>query len=154
MKNGKAETAWQNYTATLNEQHPHKFLPTPNAWHFGFGGDMADRLGALVMSGTKTATCSRYQGENLVEEAGLSIILDGSEEPLCLVDTFEITVRKYSDIDAEWAKAEGEGDLSLDYWQTAHWKFFTEAAKLKGYEVSEDMLLACERFRVIQKFSE
>ena len=152
MNNIKVEEAWQQYTATLNSEHPHKFLPTPEAWNFGFGGEMADRLGALVMSGTKTATCSRYQDDNLVEEAGLSIILDGSNEPLCLIDTFEITIRKYSDIDAEWAAAEGEGDLSLKYWQDAHWEFFTKEAELDSYEVSEDMLLVCERFRIVYKF--
>jgi len=149
----RVENAWQQYIATLSNQHPQKFVPTPEAWQFGFGGEMADRLGGLVMSGKKTATCSRYSGENIVEEAGLSFILDGSGEPLCLIDTFEITVRKYSEIDAEWAEAEGEGDLSLEYWQNAHKNFFTKAGKIHGYEFSEDMLLACERFKVVYKFT-
>lgn len=144
-----AENFWQAYLETLPAKHPHRFQATPSAWAFGYGEAMADSLAQLVLKGIKTATCCRYQGENVLEEAGLSIILDGRAQPVCLIDTYEITVRRYCDIDAAWAKAEGEGDLSLEYWQKAHWKFFSEEGKLEGYSVSEDMLLMCERFRVL-----
>jgi uncharacterized protein YhfF len=48
-------------------------------------------------------------------------------------------------------KDEGEGDLSLEYWRKAHWRFFTREAITEGYEVSDDMLLSCERFRVLYR---
>ena len=135
--------------ATLPEDHLHRFLPLPDAWSFGNDPDMADRLGDLVLRGIKTATCHRYLGENILEYGGSSLILDGRDQPLRVVETFEITVRRYRDIDEAWARAEGEGDLSLEYWRQAHWDFFTREAEREGYEVSKEMLLACERFRVL-----
>lgn len=143
------EPFWQSYLATLPENHLHTYMDVPEAWSFGYGEEMAERLGALVLQGGKTATCCRYLGNNLLEEAGVSIILDGRGEPMCVIDTFEITVKRFRDVDAAWAKAEGEGDLSLEHWRRAHWNFFTAEAKKEGYAVSEDMLLCCERFRVV-----
>lgn len=110
---------------------------------------MADALGKLVLDGTKTATCSRYAGENILADVGLSILLASDGAPLCLVETYEITVRRFGDVDAEFAAAEGEGDLSLDYWREAHRDFFSREGKIEGYDVNEGMLLSCERFRVL-----
>ncbi|MEL6440873.1 MAG: ASCH domain-containing protein [Cyanobacteria bacterium J06621_8] len=143
------EKFWQDYLDQLPSNHIHRFMDLPNAWSFGSGKEMANRLGKLVVKGLKTATCSYYLGTNLLEEAGVSIILNGSGESLCVIDTYEITLRQFQEIDEEWAKAEGEGDLSLEYWQNEHWKFFKREAEIEGYTLSKDMLLCCERFRLL-----
>lgn len=140
---------WQSYLDTLPDHHPHRFQAVPEAWSFGDSPEMADELGRLVLQGKKTATCSRYLGKNVLEEAGPSIIVDGAGHPLCVVNTFEILVRRYKDVDAQFASDEGEGDRSLVYWRKAHWTFFTREGAQEGYEVSEDMLLECERFLVL-----
>ena len=145
---------WNAYLATLPEDHSHRFVPLPDAGSFGNTPEMADRLGDLVVRGIKTATCGRYLGENILEDGGSSMILDSRDEPLCVVETFEVTVRRYRDIDEAWARAEGEGDLSLAYWRKEHWRFFTQEAESAGYEVSENMLLACKRFRVLYPLPE
>lgn len=145
------ENFWQEYLATLPSDHVHRFTSLPEAWHFGDSAEMADNLGELVLSGRKTATCSRYLGENILDEAGLSILLDGRGEPLCLLETIELTVRPYNEVDAAFAAEEGEGDLSLAYWRKAHWNFFTRESITEGYQVNEEMLLCCERFRVLYK---
>lgn len=150
-----AEQLWSDYLGTLPEAHPHSLHPVPSTWKFGYDevlvDQLADQLVELVMKGLKTATCGRYQGENVLVEGGLSIILDGDDVPQCLVDTYEITIRRYDEVDARFASEEGEGDLSLDYWREAHWRFFQQEAQAKGLEVGEDMLLACERFHVLYK---
>lgn len=148
-KEQKIKLFWQAYLAKLPQYHAHRFKPLPDAWGFGDCPQMADELGKLVLNGIKTATCTRYNGENILKDAGLSIILDSSENPLCIIETYEITVRRYCDIGEEFAAAEGEGDFSLAYWRKAHWQFFSNEANI-GLEVSEDMLLICERFRVIE----
>jgi uncharacterized protein YhfF len=145
------EDFWESYLATLPEKHLHRFLPLPETWSFGDGPAMADDLGGLVMQGKKTATCSRYLGENILENPTISILLDGQENPLGVVETTEITVRRYCDIDAEWAAAEGEGDLSLDHWRNEHWRYFARGAVEDEYEMSDDMPLVCERFRIIYR---
>ena len=148
MLSEQIQLFWRSYLAKLPMNHSHQSNVLPNAWSFGHNSQIADRLGKLVVAGIKTATSSRYFGENVLDEAGLSIVLDGSKNPICIIETYEIKIRRYRDIDEEFARAEGEGDLSLDYWQKVHWDFFCREVK-KGYEVDEDMLLSCERFRVV-----
>lgn len=143
------ETFWHTYLDTLPEGHLHHYHPVPDAWQFGDSAAMANELARLVIKGIKTATCSRYTGGNLLDDAGLSIILGGNDQPLCLIETTEITVRSYNEVDADFAFAEGEGDRTLEFWRKAHWAFFTREAKTEGYEPSEDMLLACERFNLL-----
>jgi uncharacterized protein YhfF len=143
------EHFWNTYLSTLPEDHAHRYLTLPEAWSFGNDPEMADDLGGLVMQGKKTATCSRYLGENILDSATISVLLNGQEQPWGVVETFEITVKRYCDVTAEWAAAEGEGDLSLEHWQNEHWAFFSRGALEDGYEVSTEMLLLCERFRVL-----
>jgi uncharacterized protein YhfF len=139
---------WKGYLSKLPKNHVHRFL-VPKTCSLGNSAEMANKLGTLVVRGIKSATCSRYLGDNILNDAGLSIILDGKQNPLCLIEIYEITVRRYCEIDEEWAASEGEGDRSLDYWRNAHWKFFSQEAEIVGYELSEAMLLSCERFRVL-----
>jgi uncharacterized protein YhfF len=126
----------------------------PEGW--GDGPEMADELGALIAAGTKTATCSSLweweaEGESIPETGTVTIVLNGRGEPLCIVETVEVTVRKYNEVDAEFARREGEGDLSLDYWREAHRNFFSRYLPRIGKEFSEEMPLVCERFRLIYK---
>ena len=117
---------------------------------------MADELGALIAAGTKTATCSALweweaESETPPETGAVTIVLDGSGQPLCIVETVEVTIRKYNEVDAEFARQEGEGDLSLNYWREAHRTFFSRSLPKIGKEFSEEMPLVCERFRLIYK---
>ena len=126
----------------------------PEAWGFGDSPEMADDLGQLVYSGIKTATCSllweyEVENESVPEEGELGIVLDGRGEPLCLIETTEIRTRPYNKVEAQFAFDEGEGDRSLAYWRDAHWRFFSRQCEKLGLQVSEDMPLICERFRVI-----
>lgn len=54
-----------------------------------------------------------------------------------------------NEVPEDFAIAEGEGDRTYRYWKEAHEKFFTEALKSVGLEFSEDMMLVCERFELI-----
>jgi len=137
-------------------------LPADSPYHgrgfiaegWGDGPEMADELGALIAQGTKTATCSSVweweaEGQTPPGPGTLTIVLDGKGGPLCIVETVEVTVRRYNEVDADFARAEGEGDLSLDYWRDAHRRFFTRTLGKIGREFSEEMPLVCERFQII-----
>ena len=118
---------------------------------FGFPGTpMADKLGALVMAGKKTATCWTYalheQGNEPMQEAGdFYVVLDSKDEPLCIVRVTSVEVIPFKEVTPEFAAAEGEGDLSYEYWYEAHKWFFQE----QGLEFSEDMRVVCERFELV-----
>ena len=146
---------WQKFLSTLPIDSPyHSKTYIAEGW--GDSPAMADELGTLIAQGIKTGTCSAvwdWEAEgNPIPETGLvTIVLDGRGEPLCIVETFEVTIRKYNEVDADFARSEGEGDLSLEYWREAHRNFFSRTLPKIGREFSEDMPLVCERFRVIYK---
>ena len=149
------EAYWQAFLATLPADSPYRDKSyDPDG--FGDSPEMADELGALVVKGTKTGTCSALweweaEGENIPEAGSIWIVLDGSGNPMCITETYEVTIRKYNEVDAEFARAEGEGDLSLDYWREAHRIFFTRYLPKISREFSDEMPLVCERFRLIYK---
>jgi uncharacterized protein YhfF len=77
------------------------------------------------------------------------VVLDGRGEPLCIVETTEITIRPFDQVDARFAWEEGEGDRSLAYWRRAHLDFFTRTLAKIGKHPTPDMPLVCERFRIL-----
>src|SRR5215211_9150464 len=146
---------WDQFQASLPPHSPYRSkIYIAEAW--GDSPALADELGALIVQGTKTATCSalwEWEAErNPIPEVGLiTIALDGRGEPLCIVETIEVSIHKYNGVDADFARDEGEGDLSLKYWREAHRSYFSRVLPKIGKEFSEEMLLVCERFKVIHK---
>lgn len=123
---------------------------------FGDSPEMADELLVPVLSGLKTATCSalwewEHEGGSIPKPGLLSVILDGNDEPRCIIETVEVNLKNFNEVDADFARDEGEGDLSLDYWRDAHKRFFTRTLPAIGREFREDMPLVCERFKVVWK---
>lgn len=146
---------WQEFLSTLPDDSPYR-SKTYIAEGWGDSPEMADELGGLIAQGIKTGTCSalwEWEAEgNPIPEVGLiTVVVDGREEPLCIVETVEVTLRKYNEVDAEFARAEGEGDLSLEYWRQAHRNFFSRVLLKFNKQFSEDMPLVCERFKMIYK---
>ena len=146
---------WNQFLASLPPDSPYR-TKTYVAEGWGDSPQLADELGELIVQGVKTATCSALweweaEGNPIPKTGYLTIALDGRGEPLCVVETIEISIHKYNEVDADFAREEGEDDLSLDYWREAHRNYFSRVLKKLGKEFSEDMPLVCERFRVIYK---
>lgn len=76
-------------------------------------------------------------------------MLDGRGVPRCVIETSEVTYRRFDEVDADFAFDEGEGDRSLAYWRSAHRTYFGRLGRF-----SEDMMLMCERFRLVEVFGE
>jgi uncharacterized protein YhfF len=89
------------------------------------------------------------EGSPIPEVGMKSIVLDGDGEPLCIIETTEVQIRPYNEVDAQFAFEEGEGDRSLAYWREAHWRFFSRVLAKIGREPVANMPLVCERFQVI-----
>ncbi len=122
-----------------------------DAWQFG---DDPDTLAALVLKGIKTATCSAHalyaiDGEDIPRRGEYSVVLDSTDEAVCIIRTEKVYLTRYCDITPRHAAMEGEGDRSLAYWQAVHKAFFTEELAAYGLAFSEDMMLVCEEFEVV-----
>ncbi|WP_029585525.1 ASCH domain-containing protein [Bradyrhizobium sp. URHD0069] len=116
---------------------------------FGDGPRLADELLELVLKGVKTATCSTEDEPNTSTPGERWIVLDGRGTPRCVIESTEVTYRRYGEVDAAFARDEGEGDCSLAYWREAHREYFGRQGKF-----SEDMMLMCERFRLVETFAD
>lgn len=151
MNDNRIESYWQSFLGSLPADSPvrdERYV----AESWGDSPRMAEELGALIVEGTKTATCSalweyRAEGEPLPTVGLKTIVLDGDDAPLCIVETTEVEVKPYDRVDARFAYEEGE--RSLEYWQEAHWRFFSRTLPNISREPAIDMPLVCERFRVI-----
>lgn len=113
-------------------------------WSFG-----NDTLFDLVVSGRKTATCSLYNSDADISQIGEISIIENSVGKRIKIKTIAASVRRFRDIDSNWAIKEGEGDLSLDYWRRVHKDFFTKRLTTHGRKFDENIKLVCEEFVVV-----
>lgn len=155
MSRESVQLYWQRFLAGLPADSPQR-AKSYLAEGWGDGPEMADDLGGLVARGLKTASCSSVweweaEGGTPPKPGDLTLVLDGRGEPLCIIETVESSIHAYNEVDAAFARQEGEGDLSLGYWRAAHKDFFTRTLSKIGREFREDMPLVCERFRLIHK---
>lgn len=151
MTKQKLDQYWNSYLSTLPQ--PLAIAENYSTSQFGDTPALADQLGALILEGIKTATCSALweweaEGSPLPEVGSKSIVLDGGDNPLCIIAVTEVSVRAFNKVDAQFAYDEGEGDRSLEFWREEHWKFFSRVLPKIGKQPTLDMPLVCERFRV------
>ncbi len=126
----------------------------PGAASFQFAeGDpeLSARLLALVRSGRKTATCqalSVYEsGAETAPAVGRrDIALDPDGRPALAIETVSLFTCRFDEVDEAFALAEGEND-SLAGWRRDHEAWFRRTS---GF--SPDMIVVCERFRMIEDF--
>jgi uncharacterized protein YhfF len=78
-----------------------------------------------------------------------SVILDGRGTGRCIIRTTSVEIVPFGEVDAEHARLEGEGDLSLEYWRASHWAYYTRELAAFGLTSEADMPIVCERFEVV-----
>ncbi|OLP64889.1 hypothetical protein BACPU_22100 [Bacillus pumilus] len=140
---------WEGYWKETSESAPVDASVT--AWAFGAN---PDHLLDLVLQRKKTATCSGHilyekEQEPLPKVGQYSIILDSHDVPKAIIQITHVDIIPMNQVSESFARAEGEGDLTYDYWYRVHKEFFTEALKPYGLAFKNDMLLVCERFKLI-----
>jgi uncharacterized protein YhfF len=133
---------WETTSKPIHGQYQHL-----RTFAFGDSPELADELLGLVVKGIKTATCSTVDEPNTPTPGEHWVVLDGRGEPRCVIESTEVAYRRFNEIDAAFAYDEGEGDRSLAYWRIAHRAYFSRLGRF-----SEDMMLMCERFRLVEVF--
>lgn len=121
------------------------------AWQYGCA---QDKLAQLTLQGTKTATVSSYpvykaENEPVPAVGDYSIILDSQNQAVCIIQTTQIDIVPFYQVDEEQAYLEGEGDRTLTYWREVHRTFFESEMQSIHQEFTEDMLVVCERFKIV-----
>ncbi|MEH0168466.1 ASCH domain-containing protein [Paucibacter sp. JuS9] len=123
---------------------------------FGDSEELANELAALVLRGVKRATAASVwscegEGKRLPVPGDLSIVTNWAGSPLCIIETEAVELVPFNEVSAEFAATEGEGDGSLSFWREAHRQYFTRECSRAGRQFSEDMLVACERFKLVYR---
>jgi len=116
--------------------------------------ESANTCSNLILSAEKTATCSmKYwyeSGSEAMPKIGnLQIVTDWNGNPTSIIETTEVSECKFSEVTAEFAALEGEGDKSLKWWRKAHWDYFCATCQDQGLKPSKDMVLILEKFKVV-----
>ena len=77
------------------------------------------------------------------------MVLDGAGAPRVVIESTELVQRRFDKVPADFAAEEGEGDLSYAHWAAVHEDCFTREGAF-----APDMMLWCERFRLVEIIGE
>ena len=155
MYNSEIKNYWSEYLDSLPEdERSSNIIFSAEQW--GDNNELAEELSQLIVSGIKTATCSslweyEFEGSKIPEEGIKTIVLNGKNEPVCIIETVNVQIIPFENVDEDFAFQEGEGDRTLEHWRKAHWNFFTRTLNKIKKQPALDMQLVCEKFKVIYK---
>lgn len=130
-------------------------LETPHqAYYLGDSPALAHELVELVVRGQKRAATTllwsveRYPALAPVAH-GYAVLTEHDGTPRAVIRTRSIEVRAFDQVDAEYAREEGEGDGSLASWRAEHWGFYSAECALLGCTPRPDMRVILERFELL-----
>lgn len=144
---------WQAYLVVLGET-PQNTAKQFSSWYFCDNEQDADELAELVKNGCKRATSPSLwwfeaTNEPLPRIGDLSIITNWAGEAQCIIQTVQVDIVPFSQIDSDYAAIEGEGDGSLKHWRLVHWNYYQRELEEVGKVPQENMPIVCEQFRVV-----
>lgn len=113
------------------------------------GTELRSRLVEAVLRGDKTATAGLLEEFEAEDEPvgtpGDRYELRGyDDEPVAIVELTEARVVPASEIDARFARDEGEGFESVDDWRVAHERFFERP-------IEPETQIVAIRFRLVER---
>lgn len=155
--NNSVEEMWKSYLKSINE-NPEETKLNYESWKFETSEDASNILARLVMDGKKKGTSSTKDnfenvGEVIPIVGDLHIITNWDNIAQFIIQTTAVNIVPYKDVTEEFARKEGEGDLSLEYWQEIHEPIFKIEQRNCGKEFNENIEIVCEEFEVIFKYS-
>lgn len=129
---------------------PEKYRSAPT-FSFGDSPEMADSGARDVINRKQVATCGAYDilrrdDEVMPREGQVEIVLDGSGNPVCAIESWKVDIKRYDEIDEQFARDEACADLAE--WQAIHEAYFRRKRCF-----SPDMKIVRQYFRVVEVFA-
>ena len=159
----QAEDEYYNHPSVLRLWHSFqecnpefKTHPIPESFCFCDNEKDANECADLVVRGIKQATSTSLWWFHtfsvpLPIEGDLNIITDWEGIARAVIRTTKVEQIAFQDIDEAYARIEGEGDQSLDYWRNVHWEYYTREMEPFEEMPSEDMIIVCQHFETLWK---
>ena len=131
-------------------------LEPPAVFHFCDNEADADLCASLVAEGRKRATAAsvaelELEGIPLPRPGDLAVVSDWHGEAKAIVRTVSVEIRAFGEVDEEFAREEGEGDLTLDWWRSAHRAYYRRVLDGTGAVVDDALAIVCERFELVMR---
>jgi uncharacterized protein YhfF len=99
---------------------------------FGPPGDTRTRLVSLVLAGKKRATAGTLQWDYVAENEPIEhvgerlAVLDDNSRHVGTIQVTNVELRRFADVPDEFARAEGEGDVSGDDFRASHLAYWSQ----------------------------
>ena len=95
------------------------------------------------------------EGKALEQPGSRSLVVDSDGRPVAVIETIEVELRRFADVDLQFAIDEGEGFETVQAWREAHARFFTspEMVGVLGdppVVIDDDTTVVCETFRLAE----
>jgi len=121
---------------------------------YGDSPELSEELIELIRTGPKRAGTGllwamEHDGDAMPRVGDIEIVVDHNFEPALVTRLTSVEVVPFSQVSAEYAAIEGEGDGSLEYWREGHWRFFTRECARIGREPTQDMPVVCSVFELL-----
>jgi uncharacterized protein YhfF len=130
------------------------------------GSELRRELVDLVLAGTKQATGGllvelELDGETMPTPGMREAVIDADGRIVGVIETTACEVRRMADVDDAFAREEGEGFLDAAHWRAVHERFFgsyldelRERLGDPNWALTDDTLIICQRFRLVERFRE
>lgn len=141
---------WDQYRA-INRDAP---ADVPISFHFCDNQKDADLCAALVVSGQKCASAPsvaelELAGDSIPQAGDHAIVTDWAGNAVAVIRTVSVEITRFGEVDEDFARAEGEGDLTLEWWRTAHQAYYESVLAGSRHIVNADLEIVCERFELV-----
>lgn len=128
----------------------------PASFYFCDNQEEADLCAALVAAGKKRATAIsiaelQVAGDAIPQVGAFAIVTDWAGKAVAVIRTSSVEIRRFREVDEAFARAEGEGDLTLEWWRAAHRAYYERVLAGSGHVVNADLEIVCERFELMFK---
>ena len=145
----KIHRYWKQFQTSLPPaaERPQRY---DSVFYFG-SKQTAQEIAALVIEGTKTASGRVHNDEPLMQPGDLSVVTDGRDHPVCIIEDTEVKVIPFDEVDERYAYDYGEGDRTLDDWRKGYWDLIVAESDRIGRKPSRKTPIVCGRFRVVYK---
>lgn len=125
-------------------------LPEAEAVTLGDSRELSDRLVAFIRSGGMRAysDAARHYGAGLrvpPKRGRRDIVVNWDGVPEFIIEYTEITYRRFSEVNAQFTKNEGE---PLAIWQASHRALLERTG---GFDPQDQMM--CARFKLVRDFA-
>ena len=149
MRSALTSEFWRTYREAAGLHHDDYDVVT-----FGDSAAMATELAELVVGGVKRATAGLARqfgpdGEPPPIVGGYVVLLDGSGCPRAIWRTTELRIGPLNSVDERFARDEGEGERSREWWLAAHRRFFGRRAAAQGFQMDDEIETMFERFEIV-----